>query len=63
MIHERLPGVPRLCEICFSPIMAGKFHVNYAWPGAFGLPVYVCTGDCFHAALKRLDAAAKRKRS
>lgn len=57
MQHERLPDVPRLCEVCYSPVVAAPFHVVFVWPGSHGLAVYIHPGDCYRIALDRMRRA------
>ena len=60
--HEDVPGVPKICEICFAPVVLsmGQYSVFFQWPAAFGLPVYAHVGECHDAAVKRIKKAGPR---
>lgn len=53
MQHETLPGVPRICEVCFAALDFGGFWATQAWPGTFGQTVYVCRNlTCSEQAMR-----------
>lgn len=62
MTHEALPGIPKICEICFGVVVLdmGHYSVFFAWPGAFGLPVYVHVGECHDAAVAKIKKHGPR---